>query len=139
MNCRMCGQKSVVAKEFPHLCSVCLASVMAEPVAVDDYATLREELMAAFDQASGGKGKVRHANALPFEDQPILAITRLLKGHPCGALAYQAIKKIIESGRLLNLKGVDAAVAEVHGAINYTAAMAIFYRELAAEKNGGQQ
>lgn len=101
----------------------------------DGYEALRDEFVAAVEQASGGKGKERHANDLPFEDQPIMAITRLLDGHPCGALAYQAIKKIIESGKLLKIKGLEHAVAEAHGAMNYTAAIAIFYRELAA-KNG---
>ena len=52
----------------------------------DGYASLRDEFAAAAEQASGGKGKERHANDKPFEDQPILAITRLLEGHPCGAL-----------------------------------------------------
>ena len=99
----------------------------------DGYESLRAEFAAAAEQASGGKGKERHANDQPFEDQPILAITRLLEGHPCGALAYQVIKKTIEAGRLYKLRGVDAAVAELYGAKNYSAAMSIYLKELAAK------
>lgn len=130
MNCRMCGRESSMAAEvFPFLCNVCLDRLGAKKKA-KDYATLRAELDAAFNQASGGKGKERHGNNHPFEQQPILAITRLLEGHPCGALAFQVIKKTIEAGRLVKLRGTDAAVAEIYGAMNYAAAMAIRLKEL---------
>ena len=99
----------------------------------DGYNVLRDVFASAVEQASGGKGKERHANGSPFVDQPILAITRLLTGHPCGALAYQAIKKIIEAGRLVELKGTDAAVAELRGAMNYIAAMVIYLEEQASK------
>ena len=99
----------------------------------DGYAILRDVFANAVEQASGGKGKERHANGSPFVDQPILAITRLLTGHPCGALAFQAIKKTIEAGRLVELKGTDAAVAELRGAMNYIAAMVIYLEEQASK------
>ena len=99
----------------------------------DGYNALRDVFASAVEQASGGKGKERHANGSPFVDQPILAITRLLTGHPCGALAYQAIKKTIEAGRLVELKGTDAAVEELRGAMNYIAAMVIYLEEQASK------
>lgn len=96
----------------------------------DDYIELFKVLDAAFLQASGGKGKERHDNGLPFEDQPIMQITRLLGDHPVAALAYQVIKKTVEAGRLYHIKGADAAEREILGAINYAAAMILRMREL---------
>jgi len=98
------------------------------------YDSLAQVLDAALLQASSGKGAERHANNQPFENQPIMQITRLLDGHPVGALAYQAIKKIIEAGRLYTLHGPAAAVKETMGAINYAAAMAIRLREMGEAK-----
>ena len=95
----------------------------------DGYNVLRDAFASAVEQASGGKGKERHANGSPFVDQPILSITRMLTGHPCGALAFQAIKKTIEAGRLVELKGTDAAVAELRGGMNYIAAMVVYFEE----------
>ena len=74
-----------------------------------EYALLELVLDRALAQASGGKGKERHDNGLPFEDQPIMQITRLLGDHPVAALAYQVIKKTVEAGRLYHIKGADAA------------------------------
>ena len=102
----------------------------------DGYEMLRDEFVAAVEQASGGKGKERHANDQPFDQQPILAITRLLDGHPCAALAYQIIKKTIEAGRLIKLRGTDAAVAETYGVMNYAGAMAIRLKEIGEVKHG---
>ena len=102
----------------------------------DGYEMLRDEFVAAVEQASGGKGKERHANDQPFDQQPILAITRLLDGHPCAALAYQIIKKTIEAGRLVKLRGTDAAVAETYGVMNYAGAMAIRLKEIGEVKHG---
>ena len=109
------------------------ASPTRQQIEDDGYAILRDVFANAVEQASGGKGKERHANGSPFVDQPILAITRLLTGHPCGALAYQAIKKTIEAGRLVELKGTDAAVAELRGAMNYIATMVIYLEEQASK------
>lgn len=94
------------------------------------YAGLHGVLSDAYHQAAGGKGKERHATNEPFEDQPIMVITRLLADHPVSALGYQAIKKTVEAGRLHRTKGPDAAIRELHGAINYIAAMVIRVREM---------
>jgi hypothetical protein len=95
-----------------------------------EYKSLSDVLHNAYEQASGGKGKERHDNGLPFEDQPIMQITRLLGDHPVAALAYQVVKKTVEAGRLYHIKGADAAEREVLGAINYSAAMILRMREL---------
>lgn len=132
IKCDRCGKVFVQwGEDFNRLCKDCFQHVEASTECkIDGYEFLRAEFAAAAEQASGGKGKERHANDLPFEDQPILAITRLLEGHPCGALAFQVIKKTIEAGRLVKLRGNDAAVAEIYGAMNYAAAMAIRLKEL---------
>lgn len=94
-----------------------------------EYDSLEMMLDRAYDQASAGKGKERHAVDNAFEDQIICEIQRMLKDHPCGYQAGQAIKKVVESGRLYRTTGAGAAVAEVLGAINYLAAMCIVMEE----------
>lgn len=98
----------------------------------DRYSALRKVLEDACNQASDGKGKERHADNNRFENQPIMQITRLVGDHPVGALAYQAIKKTVESGRLYKLRGIDAARAELYGAINYLAATVMRLEEIEA-------
>lgn len=94
------------------------------------YAPLHEVLSQAYHQAAGGKGHERHATDDPFDQQPIMVITRLLDDHPCAALGYQTIKKTVEAGRLHRIKGPDAAVRELYGAINYLAAMVLRVQEM---------
>lgn len=102
-------------------------------VALDDmtrvagYMPLELVLCAAYDQASGGKGKDRHAMGDDFNDQPILTIGRFLKS-PDGE-AYQAIKKCRE-GLMMHRRGEsDACIKELLGAINYLASVAILVAE----------
>jgi hypothetical protein len=83
------------------------------------YESLVLVLRRAFAQAAFGKGAERHANALPFEKQPMTAINAML-GSVDGFL-YQAMKKTVESKRLPR----DRAVAELLGAINYLAGAVI--------------
>ena len=94
----------------------------ADPI-TEDYATLNDVLNRAYDQASKGKGKDRHAQSLSFDKQPIQQISNLI-GSSDG-LYYQAIKKIQESRRLPT---VERQVAELLGAIVYIAG-AIIYEE----------
>lgn len=95
-----------------------------------EYNILQREFDNALQQASAGKGKERHARGKEnFDDQVMCAVQRLLIDHPCGGLAYQVIKKTIESGRLFNDKGVDAAKKEIYGAMNYLGGMGIIYGE----------
>jgi hypothetical protein len=108
---------------------------MKEKVEVDfrvmnqDYEALDNVLMDAYEAASSGKGKERHATDNAFEDQIICTVPRMLKNHPFAAQAYQIIKKTIEAGRLYNIKGSEAAYHEMLGAVNYCAAMCILIKE----------
>lgn len=91
-----------------------------------EYLSLAKVLNAAFEQASGGKGKERHAvDGEPFEQQKICEIARRVG---VGGPAFQVVKKIEESMRLPYPRNV----AEVYGAINYAAACAILMAEEAA-------
>lgn len=94
----------------------------------EGYDTLSQILFRALDQAASGKGKERHSSGEPFEQQPICQISRWVGlGFPLG----QAIKKIQESLRLLDIKGPEAAIAELLGAINFTAAAVLVIEERA--------
>jgi hypothetical protein len=93
---------------------------------VDDpsYSSLKRVLDMAYDQASSGKGKERHANNDTFESQPICQIPRYQ-----GSIDFvtgQAIKKCLE---VTKLPTVDAKVRELLGAINYIAAGIIVLQE----------
>ncbi len=83
------------------------------------YETLAEVLSRAFNQATAGKGKERHANDLPFDKQPMQTIAA---AHGVGFLTGQAAKKTQEAHGLPH----DRAVAEILGAINYLAGAIIF-------------
>lgn len=85
-----------------------------------NYETLARVLKGAYNQAASGKGRERHANDKKFEDQPIMTIA---KDHGLGFLSGQAEKKLKEAHTLLKLKGKEAAIRELYGAINYTAAL----------------
>jgi hypothetical protein len=85
-----------------------------------NYASLRAVLSRAYAQAAKGKGAERHAQDLPFDEQPMQVISHLLGTHQ--GLLYQAIKKTQESTRL----PTDRAVAELLGAVNYLAGAVIY-------------
>lgn len=87
----------------------------------NNYARLHDVLATAEDQAAGGKGKERHADDQPFEDQPIQWIEEHFKSFQLG----QAAKKMHESQRLPE----DAAIKELLGAINYLAARVIYLQD----------
>lgn len=89
------------------------------------YDSLYKVLLAAYNQASNGKGKERHQlnDDETFEKQKICEISRRL-----GSNDYnlgQAVKKIYESKRLPK----ERAIAELLGAINYIAAGIIILEE----------
>lgn len=96
------------------------------------YAKLEAELQSALEQASKGKGKERHADGEPFEQQKICVIGRWVSGSPAAGPLQQAVKKAVESARL----GPEAAIRELDGAINYLCAAKILLREVAAEVPG---
>lgn len=78
------------------------------------YEKLDDVLARAFKQASEGKGKERHANDLPFHEQPMQQVNRMVG---VGFSHGQAIKKILESQNM----SPEKAVHELLGAICYIA------------------
>lgn len=85
------------------------------------YEHLAAVLKDAYAQAAFGKGKERHANDLPFDHQPMQAISRLL-GNPTG-MTYQVCKKVVEA---MNMKDRAARRRELLGAIVYLAGVIVY-------------
>lgn len=83
------------------------------------YDSLAGVLHRAYLQASTGKGKERHANGKPFEDQPMQTINKTLGS--IDGFIYQAHKKSGEARGLPQGRNV----AELLGAINYLAGAVI--------------
>lgn len=93
------------------------------PVMPDEgYAPLANALAAAYTQSAYGKGKERHANSKPFDEQPIMEIVRLFGQAGIVGHAYQIIKKAQEAGNMALRGKKDAARAEFLGVIVYAAA-----------------
>lgn len=85
------------------------------------YASLRAVLNLAYEQAAIGKGAERHANCLPFDEQPMQSISDSL-GTNAGLL-FQAQKKVAES---VKLPHYNRRERELLGAINYIAGAIIW-------------
>ena len=97
---------------------------------VPGYEKLSNVLGAAYHQASGGKGKERHARGKPFDKQPIMEISRMVgPGYATG----QAMKKLQEAKSMMDRGQLAAAKAEALGAINYAAAFFLLIEETEAE------
>ena len=97
------------------------------PPSDDGYDSLRAIYDQALEQAQGGKGLERHANGLPFDQQPICQGGRRFG---VGCLIYQAWKKSHETPVLLAMdNGKERAVRELLGVINYAAAAIIVLQE----------
>ena len=88
----------------------------------DHYATLRDILNEAYDQAAIGKGVERHANGRPWSAQPIAEIGRMVG---VGFNLGQAMKKLQEASRMEG----ETAVHELLGAIVYAASAIMLIRE----------
>ncbi len=87
----------------------------------DNYKMLSDVYKSALNDASDGKGKARHADDNPYEEQPIMWIEKYFKSYQLG----QAVKKMHESQRLSK----EDAINELLGAINYIAAKVIYLKE----------
>lgn len=87
------------------------------------YEQLVAVLQDAHNQAAHGKGKERHANNLPFDEQRMQSISKLINS-PKG-LEFQAIKKLTEG---MQFDDVARREKELLGAINYIAGIIIYYR-----------
>lgn len=94
---------------------------------VRGYDDLFNVLALAYDQAARGKGKERHANDKPFNQQPLM---QLADKFGTGFLLGQASKKLEECTGLPY--GQD--IKEILGAIVYSCA-AVMHLELEAERN----
>lgn len=90
------------------------------------YELLADVLERAYNQAALGKGKERHANGEPFDEQVMQDGARRFG---VGALLFQAFKKSEESQRL----PLDRGVNELLGAIVYLAG-AVIRREADAQE-----
>lgn len=101
--------------------------VTPQDIHPDAYSDLRRVLDMAFEQASQGKGKERHANGREFDRQPIMELARM---HGLGYPTGQAAKKLQEAHTLLRLRGKEAAIQEILGAINYAAAAVLLIEEM---------
>ena len=95
------------------------AAALEVPEGYEDLAAILQE---ALDQSAKGKGKDRHAQDKPFDQQPICALPRMVG--PAGT-AYQVMKKTQEAMRM----PPDRACAELLGAIVYAAATIKIIRE----------
>lgn len=93
------------------------------PVENPDYERLMNTLMEAYQQATEGKGKERHARGLSFEDQDML---QLLRRAGIGFGIGQACKKALAAQHLK----MGPARAELLGAIVYLAGTVIYLDEV---------
>lgn len=89
----------------------------------EGYDSLARVLREVMHQAAIGKGHQRHADGKPFDQQPILALSR--KYHSPVGLLFQIQKKLDEYERLDGI----ARRRELLGAIVYMAALIIFDQE----------
>ena len=90
----------------------------------EGYEALSAVMAEAINQAAFGKGLERYADHRPFHEQPIMRETEAVGlGHPAG----QARKKILEAVRCCE-DHPERAIADLLGAINYTAALVIAIR-----------
>lgn len=83
---------------------------------------LWQALQAAHNQATEGKGKERHGGDMPFIEQPIMAIQRMLEGSPIDGHLFQVMKKAQEAGRMAKRGDGEAAIRELYGVMVYAAA-----------------
>lgn len=97
-------------------CSECVRLAWSN----SDYGPLAGVYELALFQAANGKGKDRHADNKPFENQIIMTIQDQVGS---GFTLGQCIKKMTESKRLATMEnGKKRASAELLGAMNYLAA-----------------
>lgn len=132
--CKMCTCKQFINPADPHGThneslsdrADRLLGPRQEEQLTDDthgYDPLAAVLLDALHQAQHGKGRERHAQDLPFVDQPIMVIPKLQDTDK--GLTYQAMKKIQESERM----EPGAASRERLGAIVYLAASILWLQD----------
>ena len=100
-----------------------IGSTIIDTDVVLGYEDFFRVLTDALNQTSKGKGEKRHGFGIPFDEQPIHTIPKLLGGPDF--LAGQIMKKLHEA-RFLDS---EAAYKEMLGAIVYCVAMAQYVEE----------
>jgi hypothetical protein len=90
------------------------------------YSKLWNMLCRAYEQASEGKGRERHASDDPFEQQEICEGIRKCG---TGAATFQVRKKILEAARLMEKGEYEQALTDILGAIVYASAFGIVVDE----------
>lgn len=105
---------------------------------MNDYQKLNAVLVAAVQHAAQGKGADRHAGTphgpldLDFEDQPMLAINRMVgPGFSLG----QSMKKAQEASLLIAQGNYEKTRDELLGAINYLAGAIVLVDEYKAARD----
>jgi hypothetical protein len=88
-----------------------------------NYASLFEQYLGALEHASVTKGKERHANGLPFEQQKICRINRNVG---IGFGLGQCIKKSEE----VKVLPPEMGIKELYGVINYASGVIIVLKEI---------
>ena len=88
---------------------------MTDKKTIRMYSTLHTVLQLAYDRASKGKGKERHANNQPFDQQVMARANRATNG----GFSYGQIMKKIEE--IPNLKSDSERVNEMLDIIVYAA------------------
>jgi hypothetical protein len=111
---------------------------MTTPItlAAEGYDELAIILRDAFEQASRGKGAERHANDLPFDQQPMQSISSLFDSDK--GMAFQVVKKLREG---LDMPEFDRLERELLGSIVYTAGIILWHkrRRVSAPADFGHQ
>ena len=85
-----------------------------------------EDVLKRAVERTNTKGAERHRDGdEPFEEQPIMEISRRLYYHPASAPLFQAVKKIYESKKLAR----SDAINELLDAIVYISAAIMLLEE----------
>lgn len=100
----------------------CFSASSIEPVS-NPYDTLSSIFNEALHRASEGKGKDRHANGKPFDEQPIVALNLTLSSQD-GPL-FQIQKKCAEASRFYASGERERAENELLDCIVYAAGAVI--------------
>lgn len=98
---------------------------MTNPITLsaEGYEELAIILRDAFEQAARGKGAERHANELPFDQQPMQAISDLFDSDK--GMAFQIVKKLREG---LDMPEYERLERELLGVIVYTAGAILWHK-----------
>jgi hypothetical protein len=99
-------------------------------LSAEGYDELAIILRDAFEQASRGKGAERHANDLPFDQQPMQSISSLFDSDK--GMAFQVVKKLREG---LDMPEYERLERELLGSIVYTAGIILWHKRRHTTEN----